>query len=139
NLCHTFAAMVTLFAITFPIGAHHSVASEYEVNKSVTLKGVVTRIEWQNPHIFYYVDVTDGASNVSRWVLEFGAPNLLYRAGWRRDSIRPGDVVTVETNPARYRPYAALLRMLTTSDGRHFGSQDGKIIAGSTGPEGENR
>src|SRR5262249_47619222 len=135
---HSVAVVVSLFALTVPISAHHSVASEYDVNKLVTVKGVVTRVEWQNPHIFYYVEVPE-AAKAGNWAIEFGAPNSLYRAGWRKDSIKPGDTVTIEGNPARYRPNAALLRMLTTSDGRQFGAKDNKLVVDSPETGGPTR
>jgi uncharacterized protein DUF6152 len=79
-----------------PIVAHHSFEAEYDRKQPVTLKGKVTKVEWQNPHVYYYVDVTDPNGTVVNWAIEVGAPNGLYRAGWRRDSLKIGDQVTVE-------------------------------------------
>jgi hypothetical protein len=79
-----------------PLSAHHSFEAEYDRNKKVTLKGKVTKVEWQNPHVYYYVDVPDQAGKIVNWAIEVGAPNGLYRNGWRRDSLKIGDEVTVE-------------------------------------------
>ena len=79
-----------------PVVAHHSFEAEYDRNQKVTLKGKVTKVEWQNPHVYYYVDVADASGTVVNWAIEVGAPNGLYRAGWRKDSLKPGDEVTVE-------------------------------------------
>jgi len=79
-----------------PIAAHHSFEAEYDRAQKVTLKGKVTKVEWQNPHVYYYVDVADPNGTVVNWAVEVGAPNGLYRAGWRKDSLKIGDQVTVE-------------------------------------------
>jgi uncharacterized protein DUF6152 len=79
-----------------PLVAHHSFEAEYDRKQPVTIKGKVTKVEWQNPHVYYYVDVPDEKGNVVNWAIEVGAPNGLYRSGWRRDSLKPGDQVTVE-------------------------------------------
>jgi hypothetical protein len=84
-----------------PIAAHHSFEAEYDRNQKVTLKGTVTKIEWQNPHVYYYVDVPDEKGTIVNWAIEVGAPNGLYRAGWRKDSLKIGDQVTVEAFRAK--------------------------------------
>jgi hypothetical protein len=82
--------------------AHHSFPAQYDVDKPVTLTGNVTRVEWTNPHIFIYIDVTDEDSGeVANWALEMGGPNALLRLGWKRDSLQPGDVITAEGSLAR--------------------------------------
>ena len=84
------------------VSAHHSFAAEFDASKPVSITGTVTRIEWMNPHAWFYVDVTSGAEVVN-WGMELGSPNGLMRAGWQRDSMKPGDIVTVEGFGARRR------------------------------------
>src|SRR5688500_18062432 len=67
------------------ITAHHSFAAQYDRNKPITLAGPVMRIEWMNPHIYFYMDVKDATGKTTQWAIEGGAPNTLYRAGWRKD------------------------------------------------------
>jgi uncharacterized protein DUF6152 len=79
-----------------PAIAHHSFAAEYDRAKPISFKGKVTKIEWMNPHIYFYVDVTDANGKVTNYACEGGAPNGLYRSGWRKDSLKAGDMVTVD-------------------------------------------
>jgi len=80
-----------------PLVAHHSFAAEYDRSKPIKFTGKVTKVEWMNPHIYFYVDVKDDASGkVINYAVEGGAPNGLYRNGWRKDSLKAGDAVTVD-------------------------------------------
>jgi hypothetical protein len=80
-----------------PALAHHSFAAEYDRTKPIKFTGKVTKVEWMNPHIYFYVDVKDEASGkVTNWACEGAAPNGLYRNGWRKDSLKSGDMVSVE-------------------------------------------
>lgn len=82
--------------------AHHSFAAEFDGDKPFKLTGVVTKVEWQNPHTFFYIDVTDTAtSKVTNWALEMGSPNGLMNQGWTRNTLKVGDVVTVDGSLAR--------------------------------------
>jgi hypothetical protein len=79
-----------------PLIAHHSFGAEYDANKPLTLTGVITKIEWSNPHCYLYVDVKDAAGKVANWKLEGYPPGVLSRMGWKKDlTIKPGDMVTV--------------------------------------------
>jgi uncharacterized protein DUF6152 len=79
-----------------PAVAHHSFAAEYDRAKPISFKGKVTKVEWMNPHIYFYVDVTDTNGKVVNYAVEGGAPNGLYRNGWRKDSLKAGDMVSVD-------------------------------------------
>ena len=86
---------------TAPVAAHHSFAAEYDRSKPVKVSGVVTRIEWANPHIWFFVDVTDESGKVTNWGFSGGAPGQLQRRGVPKSSLKIGDVVVVEGFRAR--------------------------------------
>ena len=81
--------------------AHHAFAAEFDADKPVTLTGAVTKIDWTNPHAWFYIDVKDETGKVTNWGLEMGSPNSLMRAGWSRNSMKLGDIVTVEASRAK--------------------------------------
>lgn len=111
--------------ISRPLVAHHSFAAEYDSTKPITLTGSVTKVEWMNPHVYFHIDVKDSAGTVINWSIEGGAPNTLYRAGWRKDSVKFGDVVTVYAYLARDGTHLANMRAAMLSDGRNlFGGQN---------------
>src|SRR5881392_3262955 len=79
-----------------PALAHHSFSAVFDDKKPIKLTGTVTKLEWQNPHTWFYIDVKDDNGKATNWGMEMGSPNLLVRAGWNRNSMKIGDVVTVE-------------------------------------------
>jgi uncharacterized protein DUF6152 len=91
-----FALPFCLFVGVAPVMAHHAFAGQFDVNKPITLMGTVTKIEWMNPHIYFYIDVKDSDGKVANWMIEGGSPNGLMRAGWTRNSLKPGMEVNVE-------------------------------------------
>lgn len=98
--------------------AHHAFAAQYDADKPIELKGVVTKVEFMNPHIYFYVDVKDEVGNVANWAIEGGTPNGLRRAGWGKDSLRVGDVVTVNGSLAKNGSKVVALSTVVLSDGR---------------------
>jgi Family of unknown function (DUF6152) len=113
-----------LVAAALPVLAHHSFAAEFDGNKKITLAGVVTKMDWVNPHAYIYVDVKDDDGGVVNWAIETGAPNVLYRQGWRKDDLKAGDAVTVEAFLAKDGSHTAAAWNVKLPDGR-------KVFAGT--------
>lgn len=123
NLCVLAAALLGLAAV--PAVAHHSFAAEYDSNKPITLSGTVTKMEWTNPHARFYADVKDANGNVVNWEFELGSPNGLMRRGWTRNSLKPGDSISVEGYLAKDGSHLVNARSVSLADGR-------KVFAGAT-------
>jgi len=92
---------LALIFVTSPISAHHAYATEYDTHVAVSLTGKITRVEWMNPHIYLYVDSKDESGKPVHYAIQAGAPTTLYRLGWKSDSLKPGDIVTVIGYKAR--------------------------------------
>lgn len=102
------------------IAAHHSFAAQYDREKPITLKGAITKMEWANPHIYFYIDVAQTGGATVNWAIEGGAPNTLYRAGWRKDSAKVGDLVTVNGFLARDGSKMVNMQTAVLADGRNL-------------------
>jgi len=100
KLALRFAGIGLLLA-TIPLIAHHSFYAEFDADKPIKVTGAVTKVEWENPHAWFYVDVRDESGKVTNWGFELGSPNILLRAGWGRSTLKIGDVVTVEASRAK--------------------------------------
>ncbi|HMF88859.1 MAG TPA: DUF6152 family protein [Gemmatimonadaceae bacterium] len=103
-----------------PVVGHHSFAAEYDANKPINLTGSVTKVEWMNPHAYFYLDVTEPDRKVANWALEMGSPNGLIREGWSRNTLKVGDVVTVEGSAAKDRAHKANARSVMMNGKRLF-------------------
>ena len=113
-----------LLAAAAPMFAHHAFAAEYDSTKPITLKGVVTKIEWMNPHTWFYIDVKDDTGNVQHWQCETGAPIELVRRGWKKADLKIGDIVNVQGFRAKDGTNTANARLVTLPDGK-------KVFSGS--------
>jgi uncharacterized protein DUF6152 len=104
-----------------PVTAHHSFSAEYDSTKPVTLEGVVTKVEWQNPHVYFYINVKDSAGKITNWALEMGQPAGLQRQGWTKNTLQIGDAVKVEGTLARSgKPHANARNV--TKNGKKLGA-----------------
>ena len=114
----TALLIVALAALAGPAQAHHSFAAEYDAQTVVTLKGVVTKVEWTNPHAYIYIDVAEGDGKVANWAFEGYPPNTLKRTGFPRDLLKAGDVINVTGYRARFSPNRAAGHEITLPDGK---------------------
>src|SRR5277367_5730505 len=99
-----------------PLLAHHSFAAEYDAKKPIKLKGIITKVVWMNPHVYFYVDVEDDKGNITNWAFEMGPPNGLQRAGWTRNTMKIGDEVVVEGSLAKDGTNQANARSVTMAN-----------------------
>ncbi len=107
-----------------PLFGHHSFMAEFDQRKPISLNGVVTKVEWINPHTTFYIETKDEQGNNVTWALETGSPNALISRGWTRDSMKVGDHVKVQGYRAKAQNKLAAARSVTLADGRTvFGGQ----------------
>jgi hypothetical protein len=96
RVAHTFLATVAALMLPCSVAAHHSFAAQFDGDKPVVLKGVITKVDWRNPHIWVYLDVREADGKVTKWECEGGAPNALTRQGWSREHLKLGEELTAE-------------------------------------------
>ncbi len=116
-----------LLTLAIPAFGHHSFAAEYDASQPVSLKNAtVTKVEWTNPHTWVYIDFKNSSGEVEHWQCEGGAPNRLVREGWSKDTLKPGDVVTIDGYKAKNGMNWCNSQTITLPDGK-------KVFAGSSG------
>jgi hypothetical protein len=107
-----------LLVTATPAFSHHSFMSEYDLNKPITLNGVVTRFVWSNPHALFNIDVRDSNGKVTNWTLETACPNALLNRGWSRSSLKAGDRITVQAYAAKKGTPVAATRTVILASGQ---------------------
>jgi len=127
SLLPTLAAIAALAPAA--LWAHHSAAAEYDASKLLVLTGVVSKVEWTNPHVHVHLEVKNPGGATTDWYLEMASPNGMVRQGWLPRTLKPGDVVTVEAFAAKDYPTAAKTHRVKVPDGRW-------LYADSGGPAG---
>jgi len=128
-----WAAGIGLMLASGSVVAHHSFSAEFDADHPINLKGVVTKIEWMNPHAYFYLDVTEPDGKVVNWGLEMGSPNGLMRAGWTRNTLKIGDVVTVDGSRAKDGTHTGNVRAVTLA------STGQRLFAASSQSQTANR
>jgi hypothetical protein len=116
---------------------HHSFSAEFDRNKKITLKGVVTKVEWSNPHVWICLNVKDDAGKTTNWGAELGPPHLLQNTGWRRESLKIGDMITIDGSLAKNgtpRVNASTVTLASTG-----GRPGATLDAGSSGKDGKDK
>lgn len=134
--CSTLFRVVVASLLAAPLAAparaHHSFAAEYDSNKPLNVKGAVTKIEWLNPHVYFYIDVRDEQTGkVTNWAFEMGAPAVIQRRGWTRNTMKIGDVVVVTASQAKSgKPHgnARTVTMASTGKVLGAGSSEGQAV-----------
>ena len=116
-------------AAGIPAWAHHSFAAEFDGSRSLRLTGTITRIEWSNPHSYFFIDVKDEKGNVANWGCEGAGPGALTRRGWKKGDVKLGDTLIVDGYPAKDGSHLIDARRVTLPDGR-------SVSGGSAGDGG---
>ena len=124
NKLLTTAALLAVFTIIVPLSAHHGRGSTYDMNKRVTLKGVVSRVDWRNPHVVIYMDVKDDGGKVITWGFENAGVSQLAQAGYNRNTLKLGQEITAVVNPAANGSPTAIVVKVILADGSEIMSRE---------------
>jgi hypothetical protein len=125
-----FGLLAAVLVFSTRAFAHHSFAAEFDAKKPVELKGTLLELEWVNPHAWIHMEVKDQSGKVTKWDCELGSPNLLMRSGWRRDSLKKGDIIIVNGSAAKDGSNLANAKTVKLADGTRV------FNAGSSGDVG---
>jgi hypothetical protein len=126
--------MGSLAIFVMPVSSAHHSTAEFDYTKQVTIKGTVKEVQWTNPHSYIQLMVNGNDDQLIQWSVEIGSPSLNINTGWKKNSVKAGDVVTMELAPARNgKPYGTL-RVLTFEDGRKLEGVAARVGGRSGGP-----
>ena len=128
NKLYLAVAGVALLFAARPVAAHHAFAAEFDVTKPVKEHGTITKVDWVNPHSWIYVDVKDANGKVTNWHFELGAPNALFRLGWKKDAIPAGIEVDITGYRAKSGEPVGNARSLTLPNGK-------ELFSGGSAPD----
>ena len=115
-------------AATAPLSAHHAFSAEFDATKAIRLTGALTKIEWTNPHSYFYVDVKEDDGALVHWTCEAGSPGALSRQGFKRGSLKLGDTVVIDGYRAKDGSHLIDARRVTLPDGR--------VVSGASAVDG---
>jgi Family of unknown function (DUF6152) len=118
-------AFSAAFVASAPAIAHHSFAAEFDAEKHIELTGIVTKVEWENPHTYFYIDVENDDGDYENWAIELGSPNVLMRGGWTRNSLKVGDTVSITGSQAKDGSFKGNARSVVLASGQ-------RLFAGSS-------
>lgn len=118
------AGALLLFSFALATYAHHGIVAWFDMSRSITVKGTVTSFEWTNPHSYIYFDAKDEDGANEKWSAEMGGVPMLGRAGWRRETVKPGDQITLTGKPAKDGKHSMLLDKVVLANGQELAASD---------------
>jgi hypothetical protein len=130
------AVCIAAMLAVIPVYAHHPFSAEYDSNNPVTVMGTVTKIDWENPHAHLYVDVKGNNGETEHWTMELGNPNKLTNNGWKKDTVKLGDMVTINGWKARDGSNRANVNTVTMPDGKKLAAGSSYFDGGKEKPTG---